>query len=174
MEMQRYIRDDECNKLTNVMYVSPQLDNEKKRFKCMWCTLDIVDGLPMGCPLNALNRHQVDYKRVNIIPTTSYQTYGTFCSFNCAKAYAQSRYFDPKFKDSINLLAKMYVETYVEHVGPVNIVPSPPIELLCYYGGTMSEAQYKSVVGRKLFSVNSMVKMYPVTLSICEEEVIVS
>ena len=129
----------------------------------------------MGCPIDLVNKQMVDYKRVNILPSTGYQTYGIFCSFNCAKSFAQFRSFDPMFRESVNLLAKMYVETYGRnddgsHNEPVNIIPAPPIELMASYGGAMTDAQYKSLIGFKSYTVNHVVKMFPVTISVTEEE----
>lgn len=163
------IGDDECNRSMNVTYICPPLESAKRQFRCMWCTLD-VSSHPIGCPIGLVNRQRVEYKCVNILPSTSYQTYGVFCSFNCAKAFAISRRTDPMFEYSISYLAKMYVESTGAREEAVTIVPSPPIELLSCYGGTMTDDQYRSCIGRKTYTTNSIVKMFPLTISVTEDD----
>jgi hypothetical protein len=140
-----------------VQYVSNVIDpaTAGKRFlRCWWCTLGTGPN-PIGCPLAT----SLDSG------TKTYSTTGIFCSFNCAKAYAQDREkIDYSFKNSCSLLAQMLCEEKGRFL-PVTITPSPDKNLLLEYGGHMTEDQYRSCFDKLAYTKKGVVKMFPVTVA---------
>ena len=126
----------------------------KKFLRCWWCTLAAGPN-PIGCPLlMSLNAG-----------TKTYSTIGIFCSFNCAKAYAEDREkTDYSFKNSCGLLAQMLCDEK-ERVMPVTITSSPDKNLLLEYGGHMTEDQYRSCFDKLTYTRRGVIKMFPVTVA---------
>lgn len=138
----------------STVYLTPKLAK-----KCMHCTLDI-QGKPIGCPTHLVVEYKdIKHNEKNCID--EYITYGVFCSLNCAKAYAQSKENDQLFTHSCR-----YIEIIArkEQGSIVNIIPSPPKELLRVYGGYMSEEQYRAELGNIQYIPNGTTITYPLTL----------
>lgn len=125
--------------------------NYKRFVKCWWCTLAAGPN-PIGCPLV-------------VSADETYSTTGIFCSFNCAKAYAEDREkIDSSFKNSRNLLARM---ACIEkgRISPITITPAPDKNLLLEYGGYMTEDQYRSCFNKLTYTKKGVVKMFPTTIA---------
>lgn len=133
--------------------------NFKVAKKCMYCTLDILDRV-VGCPTHPIVEYK-DIKHNDKNGVDEYMTYGVFCSLNCAKAYAMSRENDHIFTHSCR-----YIEIIArkEQGIIVDIIPSPPKELLRVYGGYMSEDQYRSELGKIQYIPNGYTITHPLTL----------
>jgi hypothetical protein len=148
------ILDRDTNQI--VQYVSNTANPmiSKKFLRCWWCTL-ATGPTPIGCPL-ALSL-------TNGVKT--YSTIGIFCSFNCAKAYAEDREkTDYSFKNSCNLLAQMLCDEK-DRFSPVTITPAPDKNLLLEYGGHMTEDQYKACFDKLTYVKKGVIKMFPVTVA---------
>lgn len=120
---------------------------------CLWCNFKIDNAkLSVGCPLN-----RRAYR--------SYDTYGIFCSFNCAKAFAVSNCKKPQFMHSVRLLKLMYNENNDGEKKPFcdirnddynnnnntdvdTIIESPNPILMRRYGGYMTDNQYLESIGK--------------------------
>lgn len=120
--------------------------NLSKATHCLFCTLKFKNMVRIGCPINRSTNCISNGKQCNIKGLDSYDTIGVFCSYSCAKAYAQMNSSDPLFNRSDVLLAKMYAREY-KTTDPVNILPSPSPLLLTKYGGSMSTEQYENEKG---------------------------
>lgn len=104
---------------------------------CLWCRFKIDDDAQIvGCPVNRVERGK-------------YDTYGIFCSFNCAKAFALDNCKKPQFMHSVRLLKLMYNEN--RDTTTENIVESPNPIIMRRYGGFISEEQYRNAVGKILY-----------------------
>lgn len=127
--------------------------------KCMYCTLDI-SGQTIGCPTHPIVEYK-DIKHNEKNSSNEYMTYGVFCSFNCAKAYAQSKENEQLFSQSCR-----YIEIIArrEQGEPMTIIPSPPKELLRVYGGYMTEEQYRAELGKIQYIPNGTTITHPLTL----------
>ena len=98
--------------------------------KCWHCTL-IPDEPPLGFPTN--------------IESGVFQTYGCFCSFQCALTYNR-QYKNGENEDKLKYLYKLF-----GHQGKINI--APPKIIMIEYGG-----QYTREAYRKLLNGNFVVK----------------
>jgi hypothetical protein len=127
--------------------------------RCMYCTLS-VPGKVVGCPIHLISEH-VDIKHNDKRSADEYVTYGVFCSYNCAKAYALTKEHDPTFTNSSKYLSIMVMKEYGT---VVNVIPSPPIELMSAYGGYMTNEQYRTEIGKVRYVSNGTTIMHPLTL----------
>lgn len=127
--------------------------------RCMYCTLPIL-GQVIGCPITLIPEY-VDLKHNDIRSNDEYITYGVFCSYNCAMAYAISKGDNPLFSHS-----KRYISIIAskENNEIANVIPSPPIELMSMYGGYMTEEQYRSEIGKVQYLPNGTTVMHPLSL----------
>lgn len=127
--------------------------------KCMYCTL-AIKSIIIGCPTHLISEH-LDIKHNARKSANEYMTYGVFCSYNCAKAFAISKEHDPLFSNSSRYLTIMASKESKELV---DIIPSPPIELMMSYGGYMTDDQYISEIGKICYTPNGTTVTYPLTL----------
>jgi len=67
-----------------------------------------------------------------------YKIMGNFCSPNCVKAYALNSKI---YSNKMYIIGQMYRKLFTANF---NIKPSPPINLLRCYGGTMSIEEFRS------------------------------
>jgi hypothetical protein len=141
----------------SIMYVIP---NACKR--CLFCTLDIDHHRSsVGCPIRYIENHN-DIKHNDRQHSGEYISHGIFCSYNCAKAFAlEKQQYDPMFANSsryINVIVNKDSEKIID------VIPSPPKDLLRMYGGYMTEDQYKSEIGKILYNHNGSTVLHPVAL----------
>jgi len=142
-----------------VVDVTPNFNTANR---CMYCTL--ITNNVIGCPIYLIPKH-IDIKHNNKQSSNEYMTYGTFCSYNCAKAFAQVRESDPLFSNSSRYLSIIVSKEQGELI---DIVPSPPIELMIAYGGYMTEEQYRTEIGKIKYTANGTTVMHPLTLVYCK------
>ena len=127
--------------------------------RCMFCTLDLKNKA-IGCPTHLICEH-IDSKHNDKRSMNEYVTYGSFCSYNCAKAFAISREKDPLFINSCRYLS---IIASKESEDIIDILPSPPIEILNLYGGYMTEEQYRKELGKIQYKPNGTTITHPITL----------
>lgn len=130
--------------------------------RCLFCTLDIVDThKAVGCPIKYIENH-IDVKHNDRQHSGDYISHGTFCSYNCAKAYAiEKQQYDPTFANScryINIIINKNSDKVID------LIQSPPKELMRIYGGYMTNEQYKSEIGKILYVYNGSTVLHPVAL----------
>ncbi len=152
--------DDTTKRSVQYLQITPSLDNSNKRYRCMWCTLD-VETKPIGCPIDSVSMI-TDEKNSLREFSNRFITYGIFCSFNCAKSFAQERSHDSKFRHSIRLLQLMYSNINGGKFD-ATIVPAPNMCFLQAYGGEMTEAQYRNSFDRLQYVDKGVLNMMPVT-----------
>lgn len=133
--------------------------NFKTANRCMYCTL-LVKDIIIGCPTHLISEH-TDIKHNDKRAINEYMTYGVFCSYNCVKAFILSKEHDPLFLNSSRYLANMALKDYG---GIIDIIPSPPIELMIAYGGYMTEEQYSAEIGKIKYTSKGTTVTYPLTL----------
>ena len=145
----------EKNNESIVVHVVPHVSK-----RCLFCTLDIVDK-SVGCPIRFIENHH-DTKHNHRRHSDEYITHGVFCSYNCAKAFAlDKQQYDNNFVHSCR-----YINTIVnkDTNRVVDVIPSPPKDLLRMYGGYMTEDQYKSEIGKIRYNYNGFTVLHPVAL----------
>ncbi len=141
---------------------------------CFWCR-HTFDTVPIGCPLKyvpskilkncrseitkeryTLCQHITSSNRAQCTDTDLivqykeyYETDGIFCSFNCCMAFIQDHFYDSRYKNSKNLLSKMYTDIF----GSLNqiIVPAPSWRLLKDYGGYMDIDDFRKSFGNNIY-----------------------
>lgn len=104
--------------------VLPQTFTSPK--KCWWCHQSFLQN-PIGCPLKCVEE-------------CVYVTHGIFDTWGCVFAYANTQKKCSEFKDSLQLVLKMYDECGLKG----NINPAPHFSLLTEYGGVLSVEEYRS------------------------------
>lgn len=164
--------DDDTKKTIQHLYVTPSLTPGamvKRRYRCMWCTLDLMDGTsPIGCPIDTITKYS-SAKNSEQHESMEFITFGIFCSFNCAKAYSDDKCHDYKFRHSARLLALMYSQT-LKTSGPITIKPAPSISLMQSYGGDMTDDQYRKSFDKFVYEEKGILKQFPVTIVFEENE----
>jgi hypothetical protein len=142
---------------------------EKTDIHCWWCRHSF-DTIPIGCPIRYVP-HQVEKEYISeitkdsykirenmeiqyqkdlqsndnitykIIDKNYYETDGIFCSFNCLFAHILENKHNPLYKNSLNLMNKIYFDC----VGklPVNLKEASSWKLLKVYGGHLSIKDYR-------------------------------
>jgi hypothetical protein len=70
-----------------------------------------------------------------------YESDGVFCSFNCCLAFIQDNKSDPVYRNSKNLLFKIYHDIF--DLSPTNLTKAPSWRLLAAYGGHLTLADYR-------------------------------
>lgn len=134
-----------------------------KATHCCYCTLKFTENsLRIGCPVNQISLCTINGKHCNFKGSNIYDTVGVFCSYSCAKAFAQANGTDPSFHKSEILLAKMYAQQY-KITDPIIINPSPSPLLLVKYGGNMSKEQYENEKGRIVYILEGKIASHPMT-----------
>ena len=138
-----------------------------KTYKCFWCDLEIINK-PLGCPIKQVanftrittsNKHNLVIPKEN---TKEFLTEKVFCSFNCVKAFINSKKHDDYYSDSARLLALMY--SLVKEVSkPIVINPSPCKSVMTTYGGNITPQQYRQSFGTKIFKEAGKIIMNPIS-----------
>ena len=148
--------DSQLKTVSTVIKLTPNVNFAKR---CMYCTLALLKTA-VGCPINMVVEYK-DIKHNDKNSIDEYISYGVFCSLNCAKAFAIEKEHDQLFSQSCR-----YIEIIArkEQGDVVNIIPSPPKELLQMYGGYMSEEQYMSELGKIQYIPNGTTITHPLTL----------
>jgi len=78
-----------------------------------------------------------------IIPNDYYETDGAFCSFNCCMAFIKDNIHNPLYKNSKNLLIKMYIHVF-NPTSKFKINTAPSWRLLKSYGGFMGIDEFRN------------------------------
>ena len=147
--------------------------NRIKCQTCYWCRHPF-DTVPIGCPIrykpdigikvctSELTKEEFAIKQeipkntvlsadnFHHIARRVYETEGSFCSFNCCLAYLKDNHNNSWYKNSINLLMKMYIDVFPD-LKFEKLIPSPPWTLLQEYGGHMTIDQFRNESRNRLF-----------------------
>lgn len=102
--------------------------DHRKSERC-WYDHHHLSGEVFHCPLS-------------FSPPDLYKATGSFCSFECALAYANERSRDPSFRDSVNLIYQLFELSY-----PEEDQPSPSgvdFRSLKAYGGHLDIQAFRS------------------------------
>lgn len=141
-----------ANKITNITdietdkkYIYSYLDQSKHNIKCLitmnnligtplpkttnihcyWCRSPF-NTTPIGCPIKYINN--------------TYTVDGIFCSFNCCKAFIDTKKHDSLYTNSDNLINKLYFDIYNNNI---QIKKAPTWKLLNTYGGNQSISKFR-------------------------------
>ena len=80
-------------------------------------------------------------EKVQFFDRDYYVTDGVFCSFNCTMAFILDNKANPLYLFSVNLLMKMYYDTFLETAPTLE--PAPSWRLLMTYGGHMTIEDFR-------------------------------
>ena len=78
---------------------------------------------------------------IDVNEKSYYQSDGSFCSFNCAKAFIKDNKHNPLYEHSEFLLSKLYFDMFGEKNVVIN--PAPHWRLLVDYGGNLTINQFR-------------------------------
>lgn len=148
----------EQNNLASCVMVTPNFTTEDN-LRCMHCTLEIT-GRVLGCPTHTIVEN-IDTKHTDKRCVGEYMTYGVFCSYNCILAFVMQRDDDPLFTNSRRYLS---IIASKENGCLVDIIPSPPIQVMRAYGGIITSEQYKTELGKVAYIANGTTITHPLTL----------
>lgn len=152
---------------SNIISITPNHSKDIE-YKCLFCTLSIDDGRkPIGCPIRYVEKiiQSDNVKHIDKHIKYEFFTVGTFCSYNCAAAYATEKMkYDHKFSSSHRYLAMMYSNDKYGHIRePVTIRESPSPEIMICYGGILTEKQYKNELDKFKYISNGLTTNHPMT-----------
>lgn len=149
--------DTQMAPMSSTITVTPNCNMAKR---CMFCTLDISDT-HVGCPVKHVEKHN-NLKYTDREHVHEYVTYGIFCSYNCALAFALDKSTsDDQFAHSVRYISMILKKETGELV---KVIPSPPKELMLMYGGYMTEDQYRLEIGKILYVSNGTTITHPISL----------
>jgi hypothetical protein len=142
---------------------------------CYWCRHQF-SNVPIGCPLKYVpgeicqtytseitkekysitqkisRAKNTEYTNSNInVLNNYYETDGSFCSFNCCMAYINNNIHDPLFKNSKNLLMKMYMDIFAGEKLIDKINPAPSWRLLSAYGGFLNISEFRDSFANRIY-----------------------
>jgi len=114
-------------------------NGNKNKIECWWCKHSFSNK-PLGIPLCENEE--------------GYITDGCFCSIECIITYIHSTR-DIKYKNSIELINKIFIENYNKDIEEMNIIPAHDWKLLEKFGGFLTinefrsemKKQFKEIVG---------------------------
>jgi hypothetical protein len=119
----------------------------------------IIENISKDKKINIQNHNQNDSKKkekLNIIEKEFYETDGIFCSFNCCLAFINDNKLNSIYKNSANLLKKIYYDTY--NMVPESIIPSPSFRVLKEYGGFLTIEEFRKNFNKIEYIDNGYVK----------------
>lgn len=161
---------------------------EKTEIKCFWCRNDF-NTAPIGCPLRYVPSNiektyiseitkdkytikenlgkssfpidmqpndKIEYK---INTMDYYETDGIFCSFNCLLSYILENTKNPMYRNSRNLLYKLYFDIFGYH--PKELIPAPSWRLLQEYGGPLSITTFRKSFNKLEYIDNGKIIYIP-------------
>lgn len=98
-------------------------------------------------------------EKIQLIEKEFYETDGIFCSFNCCFAFIKENKHNSIYKNSYNLLKKIYYE--INNCLPDKIIPSPSFRLLKEYGGSLDINEFRKNFNKIEYTEIGLVKNYP-------------
>jgi len=106
--------------------------DECSNLHCWWCRYSIPSEFQiLGCPLRHID--EVFYCE------------GSFCSFNCIKAYIEDKnHYNMKYRDSSSLTLLYYSKIFNVNIIYSNIFTAPHWSLLKNYGGNMDIEEFRN------------------------------
>lgn len=158
-------------------------------YHCFWCRYPIPTGIsPIGCPLSYVPHQAVkcyyseinkdkykireniteelarrvektNDKRMSLIKRGYYSTEGAFCSFNCCMAFIESNRTCSRYKDSQQLLLKMYNSMNDDKVDRID--PAHHWQKLRVYGGQLTIDQFRNTFGKIEYVNHGYMKEHP-------------
>jgi hypothetical protein len=109
------------------------LNNEEcSNLHCWWCRYSIPNDVQvLGCPLRFAEE--------------TFICEGSFCSFNCIKAYIEDKnHYNMKYRESISLTILYYSKIFNLTISYSNIFTAPHWSLLKNYGGNLSIEEFRN------------------------------
>lgn len=105
--------------------------NECSNLFCWWCRNKIpTDFQILGCPLK--------------FEKETFYCEGSFCSFNCIKAYIEDlNHYNMKYRESNGLLLLLYSKCFNSKILYNQIISSPHWSLLKDYGGDLTIEDFR-------------------------------
>lgn len=135
---------------------SQELMPRKTSCPCHQCRLKF-DHSPLGCPLDYRSEQKKSPTDGSTVIDDYYLVEGNFCSLACVKAYILmmlSIQKSPLYLKSLTYVSLMATQMY----GPGYEIPTAiPYTLQSKWGGTLSEAEYRSLSNKEYKSTLSPV-----------------
>lgn len=101
-----------------------------------------------------------NFDHMGLLSRDHYVTDGIFCSFNCCLAFILENFRDPLYKDSEQLLYKMYADVFG---GPAEkITPANHWRTLAIYGGKVSIGKFRQNLESIEYAAQGVIKMRPI------------
>ncbi len=105
---------------------------ECSNLNCWWCRYPITNEYQiLGCPLRYIDE--------------VFHCEGSFCSFNCIKAYIEDKnHYNMKYRESISLTLLYYSQVFNKEIMYSNLVTAPHWSLLKNYGGNLEIEEFRN------------------------------
>lgn len=100
-------------------------------------------------PLNSVSTINIDKKEF-------FECYGSFCSFNCCKAFIKDNKHNSLFEHSEFLLSKLYFDMF--GIKNVIINPAPHWTLLAEYGGTLTINHFRENFNKTKYDCHGILR----------------
>lgn len=119
------------------------------------------DDTAKPTPKSSRNRKKKSKPKKNV-EDDYFETYGIFCSFNCAEAYRIEKKHEPLFRESKQLLRFLYFKLYNNFV---DITPAHHYEAcLKVFGGKLSIKEFRKSFCKVVYTITKNIKrpfMFP-------------
>jgi hypothetical protein len=110
--------------------------------KLCWWDRNSFKTVPLGCPLK-YHAKILENKKMKK-DTEIFETEGIFCGFACCRAYILSQKNNLKYKDSLGLLSMIALAVCKKQI---DIPTAPTFKILKEYGGHLTIAEYRKLLG---------------------------
>ena len=179
-----FLDDSKKTRVGTLFMVDINNINLSGQYHCFWDSHPIGRVKAIGCPLEYVfnqavrdyvseiskNRYvireQLSSKNlkipgVEVIEEDYYLTDGAFCSFNCCLAFIYANKHDPLYKNSEQLLYKMYYDFFEKHVEKIK--PANHWRTLLVKGGKQTIERFRNNLESVEYHYKGTVKMRPIS-----------
>ena len=185
-----FLDDSKKTRTASLLMVDINDINHSGHYNCFWDRHPIGMIKPIGCPVEYVfsqgirdyvseiskNRYliresltkkslerimQAKSKDIGFISQDFYLTDGIFCSFNCCLAFIKENYRNHLYKNSEQLLYKLYFETFGKKIKL--ITPANHWRSLLIYGGDMTIDQFRNNLESVDYNFQGTMNLRPIS-----------
>jgi hypothetical protein len=106
-------------------------------------------------------KNKIGNDDITVLERNLYITDGVFCSFNCCLAYIKDNYKNPIYKNSEQLLYKMYYDMFKKKIE--KITPANNWKTLDVYGGKVTIEKFRHNLDSLEYEYKGMIKIRPIS-----------
>ena len=153
-------------------------------YNCFWDRNPIIDGEPIGCPINYIPKQiqktfysqvskdtylirenimgetKITEPNISTVRESYYETDGVFCGVECCLAFILDNKHNRIYDMSQMLLTKMHNE--LNNTKAITITPASSWRVLKEYGGHMSIEKFRSNFGKIDYDYHGITRTVPI------------